>query len=212
MIFNGNLPKIRASLLIALAEGAVQSYLLIFMLYINGGDYRRITMIETELMACVLICFVLYLFLYRMYGSKPETFIYSVGFLSCCYATCLFNERLAEVLIPSYIRSPYTVFIHMLLFISVFYSHASLCECNGKPDKTSSLFLAVTIIFFTVLAFSEFLYVVFPMAMVCLPIFGTYCICCLILKKTILTTRIFSWSMFLMSLLTTIRLLMYFRL
>ena len=201
MIFNENFSKIRTSLLIALADSAIQSYWLnIFICMCIMGKDELTSMIE--LPASVFICLVIYILLYHKYGSKPEIFIYSVGFSSCCYVSYFFGERLAEILSrSSYTMSPYTVFIHMLLFILVFYSYAALCECKGIPDRITSFLLAVTGVFFvgsalSELVLSEFLSMAFPLAAICLPLFGTYFICCLVLKKAILSVRIFSWSMF----------------
>ncbi len=190
---------IRASLLISLAESAVQSYFLFMRMYF---DKERILTDMIELPASVLICLLLYILLHFKYRSKPETFIYSVGFSSCCYISYFSGERIAEILSrSSYTMSPYTVFIHMLLFILVFYSYAALCECKGKPDKVTSFLLAVTGIFFAGLTLSElflseFLSMAFPFAAICLPLFGIYFIWCLAVKKAIFSVRIFSWSMF----------------
>ena len=216
MIFNGKFPKIRASLLIALAECAVlchwlnyHVYMYVNYRYVKGyGSMGTAGTAMAELVSCIFICFILYLFLYFMYASKPETFIYSIGFLSCChlfsfvFVFCFGSEASHDL--PSYI-----VFVDTLLFVLVFYSYAALCECNGRPDAVTILFLAVTGTLFTGLSLSELLYYSFPTVTLCLPFFGTYFICCLILKKAILSIRIFSWSMFCLSLVMYLIFVLY---
>ena len=133
-----------------------------------------------------------------MYNSKPETFVYSIGFLSCCHQYC-FVFVLAFGNEASHNLPTYIVFVCTLLFVLIFYSYAALCECNGRPDAVTLLLLVVTGTLFTSLSLAELLYYNLPMVTLCLPFFGIYFICCLILKKAILSIRIFSWSMFLMS-------------
>ena len=213
MIFNENFSKIRTSLLIALAESVVLCYWLNIDAYLSWR-YGGIGTASADLASCVFICLCLYLFLYRMYGSKLETFIYSICFLSCCHAFCFFTVNLNTSMntyndLTSYNPPAHIVFIFTLLFVLIFYSYAALCECDGKPDAATFLFLAVTGTLFTVLSLAELLFYNFTTVTICLPLFGTYFICCLLLKKAILSIRIFSWSMFWPSLAMFIIYFMY---